>query len=442
MLFSFLKYLQPTHYFTLFNKNGELIYPLFSALSETDFENLELDSGYFSEIAKKYDISYQALEKGYIGCAQKITTIEKIPVADEYHFVKKYFSTFWYVYTFIIRLLTLHNPIKEVSGFLRSIRVKRYNLSNKLFIHKKWNSFESSLIKKSRKVSVVIPTLNRYEYLKDVLKDLESQDYKNFDVIVIDQSEPFQKKFYEVFDLDIKLVYQEEKALWLARNIAVEISDADYLLFFDDDSRVDPDWISSHFKCLEFFNADISSGVSISLVGAKVPEDYTYFKHSSQLDTGNVMIKREVFKKIGLFDRQYEKQRMGDGEFGLRAYLYGFVNISNPKAKRLHLKVGTGGLRQMGSWDGFRPKKWFSPRPIPSVLYQFRMYYGVKMTFYLLLRSVPLSLIPYKYKSDKKMIAFSYLSLVVIWPLILIQVLISWKRATIKLNEGAFIKKI
>ena len=242
--------------------------------------------------------------------------------------------------------------------------------------------------------------------------------------------------------MDIKLVYQEEKALWLARNIAVEISDADYLLFFDDDSRVDPDWISSHFKCLEFFNADISSGVSISLVGAKVPEDYTYFKHSSQLDTGNVMIKREVFKKIGLFDRQYEKQRMGDGEFGLRAYLYGFVNISNPKAKRLHLKVGTGGLRQMGSWDGFRPKKWFSPRPIPSVLYQFRMYYGVKMTFYLLLRSVPLSLIPYKYKSDKKMIAFSYLSLVVIWPLILIQVLISWKRATIKLNEGAFIKKI
>jgi len=84
MLFSFLKYLQPTHYFTLFNKNGELIYPLFSALSETDFENLELDSGYFSEIAKKYDISYQALEKGYIGCAQKITTIEnKINSIDD-----------------------------------------------------------------------------------------------------------------------------------------------------------------------------------------------------------------------------------------------------------------------------------------------------------------------------------------------------------------------
>jgi glycosyltransferase involved in cell wall biosynthesis len=442
MLFSFLKYLKPTHYFTLFNKNGELIYPLYSGLSKTDLENLELDSGYSSELSKQYDLSYQALEKGYIGLAQKITTLEKIPVADEYHFVKKYFSTFWYIYTFVIRLLTFHNPIREVYGFMRSIRVKRYHLSNKPFEYEKWDSFESISIKKSRKVSVIIPTLNRYEYLKDVLKDLELQDYKNFDVIVIDQSEPFDKKFYEVFDLNIKLVYQEEKALWLARNIAVEISDADYLLFFDDDSRVDSDWISSHLKCLEFFNADISSGVSISIVGAKVPEDYSYFKHSSQLDTGNVMIKREVFKKIGLFDRQYEKQRMGDGEFGLRAYLYGFVNISNHIAKRLHLKVGTGGLRQMGSWDGFRPKKWFSPRPIPSVLYQFRMYYGLKMTIYLLLRTIPLSLIPYKYKGDKKIIVFSYLSLVVIWPIILIQVLISWKKATIKLNEGTLIKKI
>jgi Predicted glycosyltransferases len=168
----------------------------------------------------------------------------------------------------------------------------------------------------------------------------------------------------------------------LARNKAIELSDSDYLLLFDDDSRVELDWIRNHIKCLDFFDADISSGTSISLVGDKVPDNYSFFKYSEQLDTGNVLIKRDVFKAIGLFDRQYEKQRMGDGEYGLRAFLFGFKNISNPYAQRLHLKVGTGGLRQMGSWDGFRPKKWFSPRPIPSVLYQFRKYYGNKMTIF------------------------------------------------------------
>ena len=69
------------------------------------------------------------------------------------------------------------------------------------------------------------------------------------------------------------------------------------------------------------------------------------------------MIKRKVFEAIGLFDRQYEKQRMGDGEYGLEPIYMDLKNISNPHAQRLHLKVGVGGLRQMGSWDGFRPKK-------------------------------------------------------------------------------------
>ena len=442
MLFSFLKYLQPTHYFTLPNNKSELLYPIVSELTEKEKETLILDLGYTSELAQQYDISYQALEKGYIGNAIRIKNIKKITVADEYRFVKKYFSTFWYVYTFIIRLLTFHNPFKEIYGFLKSLSVERYALSKSPFQHKDWNTFESKLVQSAPKVSVIIPTLNRYEYLKDVLQDLEKQEYSNFDVIVIDQTDPFQKEFYDAFDLDIKLEYQKEKALWLARNKAVEQSDADYLLLFDDDSRVASNWISNHLKCLDYFNADISSGTSISVVGAKVPADYAYFKHSSQLDTGNVLIKRDVFKAIGLFDCQYEKQRMGDGEYGLRAYLHGFVNISNPKAERLHLKVGTGGLRQMGSWDGFRPKKMFSPRPIPSVVYQFRKYYGTKMTVYSLLRSVPPSIIPYKYKGNKKLILAAYLSLLMIWPLILMQVLISWKKATIKLNEGSLIKKI
>ena len=442
MLFSFLKYLQPTHYFTLSNRKGEYIYPIASEIPKNIIKYLNIDTNYSSKTAINYDLSFQAIEKGFVGDVKKIEFIEEIPIVDEYRFVKKYFSIFWFVYTFIIRLMTFNNPFKEINGFIKSFSVTKSNISVNPINYQEWNVFESKLLKTKPKVSVIIPTLNRYEYLRDVLNDLENQDYQNFDVIVMDQSEPYQDKFYDAFDLDIKLENQKEKALWLARNKAVELSDADYLLLFDDDSRVDVNWISNHLKCLDFFNADISSGVSISSVGAKIPHNYTYFKHSNQLDTGNVLIKRKVFKAIGLFDRQYEKQRMGDGEYGLRAYLYGFVNISNPYSKRLHLKVGSGGLRQMGSWDGFRPKKWFSPRPIPSVVYQFRKYYGTKMTIYSLIRSVPPSILAYKYKGNKNLILLAYLSLFLIWPLILIQVMQSWNKASLKLKQGALIKII
>lgn len=442
MLFSFLKYLQPTRYFTLPNSNGKFIYPIISEIPGDILSYLKVDNEYNSIIARTYDLSYQAIEKGYVGEVKRIEFIEEIPIVDEYRFAKKYFSAFWYYYIFIIRLFTLNNPFKEINGFIKSFSVTRSNISMNPINYQEWNVFESKLLKTHPKVSVIIPTLNRYKYLKDVLKDLENQAYQNFDVIIIDQSEPFKKKFYDNFNLDIKLIHQKEKALWLARNKAIEFSDADYLLLFDDDSRVDINWISNHLKCLDFFDADISSGVSISTVGARVPDNYSFFKYSEQLDTGNVLIKRDVFKAIGLFDRQYEKQRMGDGEFGLRSYLYGFVNISNPYSKRLHLKVGSGGLRQMGSWDGFRPKKWFSPRPIPSVIYQFRKYYGSKMTVFNLLKSIPPSVIPYKFKGNKSFIVLAYISMLVIWPIILYQVGKSWSLASKKIKQGAMIKYI
>lgn len=423
-------------------RKGNYVFPKTTELTEDVLAFLNSDRRYISEVARQYDLSYQAVEKGYIGNAEKIEVIEKLPVADEYRFIKKYFSTFWYCYILLIRLITFHNPIKEINGFVRSLSVPRTSISKDPYRYVEWEFFDSKLLKIRPKVSVILPTLNRYQYLKDVLKDLENQDYQNFDVLITDQSEPFLKNFYSNFALDIKLTYQKEQALWLARNNAVELSDSEYLLLLDDDSRVQSDWISKHLKCLDFFNADISSGISISLVGGKVPENYSYFRYSCQLDTGNVLIKREVFKTVGLFDRQYERQRMGDGEFGLRAYLFGFNNISNPYAHRSHLKGGTGGLRQMGSWDGFRPVKWFSPRPIPSTLYQFRKYYGTRRTIYTLLKSVPPSILSYTYKGNKKMIVLTYIGLLIIWPIILLQVIRSWNLATKKLEQGAMIKYI
>ena len=155
-----------------------------------------------------------------------------------------------------------------------------------------------------------------------------------------------------------------------------------------------------------------------------------------------MFIKKEVFKEMGLFDRQFERQRMGDGEFGLRAQLYGFLNISNPYAKRLHLKVGSGGLRQMGSWDAFRPRKWFSPRPIPSVVYFFRMYFGKKRTFYSLLKAIPPSIIPYRFKKNKKMLLLGVFLSLLLFPVIIVQVIISWQYASKKINQGAIISEL
>ena len=442
MLFDFLKYLQPTNYFALIKKDEASVFPIPKCLPKEIQVQLTIDKEYVSDEAQTYDLSWQAIQKGYIGSETNFTEFEKLPLKDEYRFIRKYFNPLWATYTLLLRILSLKNPFKECSSWWASRKTKRSNYLKTPINYEEWNNYNSELVAEQKLVTVVIPTLNRYAYLKDVLLDLEKQDYKNFEVIVVDQSEPFQKEFYDDYKLDLYLIHQEEKALWLARNTAIQKSKGDLLLLFDDDSRIESDWVTNHLKCLDFFNAEISSGVSISTIGAKVPENYSFFRVSDQIDTGNVLIKKEVFRTIGLFDRQFEKQRMGDGEFGLRSHLEGFLNISNPCAKRLHLKVGTGGLRQMGSWDGFRPKKLFGPRPIPSVIYLYRTYFGNHRTRLSLLKTIPPSIMPYRFKKNKNMLLLGILISILLTPFILIQVNISWRRASKKLTQGPLIGEL
>jgi len=443
MLFRFLKYIHPTHYFAIKRGDGTSVFPIVEELSEEIKNKLTRDESYVDLKSQEYDLSWQAIQKGYIGNAKTYTYFEELPLQDEYYFIKKYFNPVWVLYILFIRLITFKNPFKEITSLFLVKRVKRNTcLTNPIIDTGKWRNYDSSLVKEKPMVSVIIPTLNRYKYLKDVLEDLEKQEYSNFEVIIVDQSYPFHREFYNSFSLKLTVIYQKEQALWKARNTAVQKSKGALYLLFDDDSRIEKDWIENHLKCLDFFKADISSGVSFSTIGDKIPENYSFFRISDQLDTGNVLIKRSVFDKVGMFDRQFERQRMGDGEFGLRSYLAGFLNISNPYAKRQHLKVGSGGLRQMGSWDAFRSKKWFAPRPIPSVLYLFRRYYGNKRSCLALLKSTPPSIIPYRFKKNKKMLLLGIFVSLFLMPIIVIQVFISWRKASKKINQGALIGKL
>ncbi len=445
MIFDFLKYLKPILQFNLKPKIDFGYFPTVKKLEELNI-HFEMDSTYKNDNSQERDIAWTAFQKGFINknlesgldVWQKVT----IPIHDEYVFLRKNFHKAWVLYVLTIRILTLNNPFREISLYLKTRKIKRVDYFSDPIKFLDYDFFESPLIKQNPLVSVIIPTLNRYEYLKDVFRDLENQTYKNFEVIVVDQTDNFQESFYKGWKLDVNFWFQEEKALWKARNEAIKSAKGDFILLYDDDSLVENDWIFEHLKTIDFFDCDISSGVSISVVGDEVPKNYNYFRWSDQLDTGNVLLKKQIFKSIGLFDTQFEKQRMGDGEFGLRAYLAGFSNVSNHKAKRIHLKVSKGGLRQMGSWDGWRPKKLFGPRPVPSVLYVTRKYFGNNSCRLYILKEILPSLIPYRFKKSKILKLISFLFLPFVLPLVLFQVVKSWSLASIKLKQGEMISKL
>ena len=441
--FHFTRYIKPTWYFNLKPTKGNTPYWLeYNQLEANEKSIIEYDGTFDSHSATLLDAPFQAWNRGIMSHQpQKALTREKLvdkpSLTDNYRFVRKYFNPAWSVYILFLRLITFHNPFKELPAFFKGAKTSKTHLFSPFHKHEGYLSCKARILEQKPGVSIILPTLNRYKYLKDALLDLGNQTIPPHEIIVIDQTDNPDKAFYDQFpQLPLKLIFQDQKGQWLARNRAIQQSVGDYILMFDDDSRVDPDWTAEHLKGLEYFNADISAGVSLSTVGAAIPENYSYFRWADQFDSGNAMIKRNVFEKVGLFDRQYDGQRMGDGEFGLRAYLNGFLSISNPYAKRIHLKVPSGGLRQMGSWDGFRPKKLLAPRPIPSVLFLFRKYFGKKLAIYSLLNSVPPSIMPYKFKRNKFMLLLGAIISIFVFPLVLFQVNKSWKLSSKMIFEG------
>ncbi|MGV8813788.1 MAG: glycosyltransferase family 2 protein [Gelidibacter sp.] len=441
MPFAFLTYLQPTHYFRLFTKAGISVFPKVEVLPELVLEQLQVDLGYTSELARDYDLSWQAVQAGYIGNADTYTHFEPVPVRDNYHFVRKQFHPAWVFYVLFVRLVTFHNPIREIRGWLETSPIRRQTENVKPISNPNWESYQSALITKEPLVSVVIPTLNRYDYLKDVLEDFEKQDYAHIEIIVVDQSEPFQPEFYKDFDLNIRVIRQEEKALWLARNTAIKEAKGALIALSEDDVRIQPNWLSTHLKCLDFFDAQVSAGVFYP-EGQSIPTERSFFALASQFATGNALLYKSVFEQVGLFDRQFEKQRMGDGEFGVRVYLEGIRSVSNPLASCIDVKAGTGGLREMGSWDAFRPSTFFAPRPIPSVLYYFRKYYGNQAARWALWRTIPISILPYQFKKNKPMLVLGVLLSILLVPVVLIQVFKSWRLASEKLSQGEMIERL
>lgn len=250
-------------------------------------------------------------------------------------------------------------------------------------------------------ISVVLPTLGRYELLRPVLDQLRVQTIAAEQVVVVDQNDPDLRDhdlYADYADLKLEVIFQEQRGQWLARNAAVERCTGEWIAFIDDDSEVGPDFLEQHLEGLMRYSADLSTGASLAVIGAPVPDNYAFFRVADQWDSGNGMCHRRLLERFGLFDQQFDRQRRGDAEFGLRVQLGGGLVIHNPNAVRVHLKAQEGGLRTFGSLDGFRHRDRSSPLPLPSMVYYTKRYHSRRQVREDLVIGLTQAIVPYELK--------------------------------------------
>lgn len=99
------------------------------------------------------------------------------------------------------------------------------------------------------KVSVIVPVFNASQYIGRTLDSIISQDFDDFELIVIDDGsvdDSLEVINEALKDCEIphKIIHQDNSGVSVARNVGIEASVGDYLVFVDADDYISKDHLS------------------------------------------------------------------------------------------------------------------------------------------------------------------------------------------------------
>jgi glycosyltransferase involved in cell wall biosynthesis len=139
------------------------------------------------------------------------------------------------------------------------------------------------------KVSVIIPTFNRFKYLLNTIKSIQEQTYKNIEIIVINDKST-QKEYYDYNWEGIKIIHLEKNSKELfgcvhtgyIKNLAIKKSEGKYIAFCDDDDIWFPDKLELQINAMKKTGCKMSS--TDGLIG-KGPHDKNkkYKKYNAEV---------------------------------------------------------------------------------------------------------------------------------------------------------------
>jgi len=166
------------------------------------------------------------------------------------------------------------------------------------------------------KVSVIIPTYNRLPMLKEALDSVLSQDFEDFELIVVDDgSTDGTAEVIKGYGGRVKLLqYPENRGVSAARNQGILKARGKYIAFLDSDDL----WVKGKQKIQVAFLDDnphyplcYTDEIWIRK-GRRVNPKFKHAKYSGwifekclplcTISPSSAMMRRALFSKVGLFD--------------------------------------------------------------------------------------------------------------------------------------------
>jgi glycosyltransferase involved in cell wall biosynthesis len=185
--------------------------------------------------------------------------------------------------------------------------------------------------------SVVIPTFNRADDLRDTLASLAGQaTTAPWEVIVVDNNSTDDTRGVVetaavTFPVPLRYLFEKEQGRSAAMNTGIRAARGAIIVTTDDDVRIAPDWLDRAAEALETLQCDYVGGKVLPLWGSPRPDwipdhggrqwaviallDYgdaaiPFFKYAHRVPLGvNMAFRREVFDRAGLWNTSVGRKK-------------------------------------------------------------------------------------------------------------------------------------
>lgn len=228
-------------------------------------------------------------------------------------------------------------------------------------------------------VSVVVVTRNRRKDLIKCLMSIKASSYKKIEIIVVDNDTNTPVSSWLKKILPNAKIIRSDKNLGAAggRNLGMNFTKGGYVLFIDDDARVQKEMIEELLKVIQklpeigivqpkIFNMEEKNilqgiGCKISLLTGRISAlgireiDRGQYDGIEEIPTVGCiwMVKKEVIEKIGKYDEEYFIP-YEDLDFSLRARQNGFKIFFVPKALAWHSSIKSTFINSSLDYIGIR----------------------------------------------------------------------------------------
>ena len=216
-------------------------------------------------------------------------------------------------------------------------------------------------------VSVVIPNWNGKKYLRQCLKSLRQQDFRKFEIIVVDNGseddsvDMMKREFPEVKILRMR----KNEGFCRAVNKGIHAAKAPYILLLNNDTRAEATFVKEMFRGIRRHKncfscqakmiqkdypdliddaGDFYSALGWAFADGKGEPEWEHNNEKKIFSScaGAAIYRKSILDKIGLFDESHFAY-LEDLDLGYRAKRYGYENWFLPKARVYHVGSGTTG---------------------------------------------------------------------------------------------------